>query len=581
MHSLSGCEPVADLLFVGIKPRAAWASSRARLPRSEGTGLSAPSATGTKAAGPRSGWFASLSINVKIMSTVALAALVAMAVGILGLQGQHAASASAQEIYSHNVASIQALGDLRSAVLQGRLTVVNHAVSRDQQTMRRYEQALAGDLQAIEAAFAAYRNSNPATDPAAVDELFADYEAYSQLAEDKLLPASRRNDIVTWQRIRDTELTSLMTEAMQDITAMNANEAAAAAENAAAAQSSYESHRTISIALLAVGLLLAIGAGIFVARGIVTSLKRVQSVCESLAEGDLTRTAGLNGRDEPGRMGRALDTAILHLRETVSTIGASAVALAGAAEQLTTVSSQLQSGAADAATRANAASHGSEQVNAGVQSIAAGAEQMSASITEIASNAGRAAQVAQQAMGVAQRTTDEVAQLGSASAEIGDVVRLITSIAEQTNLLALNATIESARAGELGKGFAVVAGEVKELAQQTARATEEITSRIAAIQTSSGSAADAISEITAVIQQISDYTTTIASAVEEQTATTAEMSRSVADAAANSGEVAGTVSGVAEVATATATGASTTQQAAADLTRLSNQLTNLVNGFRH
>ncbi|MGK5680135.1 methyl-accepting chemotaxis protein [Actinoplanes sp. URMC 104] len=543
--------------------------------------MSQTDATARPAAGRRLGWFADLSINVKILSTLALAALVAMVVGIVSLQGLRAASGTAQDLYSHNVISIQALGNLRSAVLQAQLTVANHAVSQDKATMGKYEQALAGDLQTIEQAFATYRNSRPATDPAAIDELFADYQAYSQLAKDKLLPASRRNDIVTWQRIRDTELTPLMTEAMQDITRMNAIEADAAAMNAAAAKSSYESRRTTSLILLVAGLLLAMGAGTYVARSIVTSLKKVQSVCVSLAEGDLTRTAGLDGRDEPARMGQALDIAVSHLRHTVTTIGASAVALAGAAQQLTTVSAELQSGATDAATRANAASHGSEQVNTGVQRIATGAEEMNASITEIASNAGRAAQVAQRAMSVAQRTTDEVAQLGSASAEVGDVVQLITSIAEQTNLLALNATIESARAGELGKGFAVVAGEVKELAQQTARATEEITARIGAIQASSGNAAHAIEEITEVIQQISDYTTTIASAVEEQTATTAEMSRSVADAAANSGEVAGTVSGVAEVATATATGANTTQRAAADLTRLSNELTSLVSGFRH
>nr|BFE72401.1 hypothetical protein GCM10020092_057020 [Actinoplanes digitatis] len=189
--------------------------------------------------------------------------------------------------------------------------------------------------------------------------------------------------------------------------------------------------------------------------------------------------------------------------------------------------------------------------------------------------------MSQHGTSVAERTTGEVAELGTASAEIGDVVRLITSIAEQTNLLALNATIEAARAGELGKGFAVVAGEVKDLAQQTAKATEEITARIGAIQASSGTAGHAISQITDVIRQLGDYTTTIASAVEEQTATTAEMSRSVSDAATSSGEVARTVSGVAEIASSTAEGAKSTQQAAADLANMATELTGLVNGFRH
>jgi methyl-accepting chemotaxis protein len=170
--------------------------------------------------------------------------------------------------------------------------------------------------------------------------------------------------------------------------------------------------------------------------------------------------------------------------------------------------------------------------------------------------------------------------LGHASAEIGDVVKLITSIAQQTNLLALNATIEAARAGDSGKGFAVVAGEVKELAQQTAKATDDITDRIAAIQVSSQSAASAVSQIQEVIEQVNEFSTTIASAVEEQSATTAEMSRAVTDAAGGSSQVARALSAVAEVSTATSSSARASRAAADDLAGLANRLNDLVGVFR-
>ncbi len=341
--------------------------------------------------------------------------------------------------------------------------------------------------------------------------------------------------------------------------------------------------RRFSIMLAIGAVLLAALAAFAVARTIVRPIERLRDRMTEIAEGDgdLTQRVRADRDDEAGQLAGAFNQFVDKVATTIRSIAGTAATLTTAAADLTVVSTRLQSSAADVSDRAVTASSASEQVNAGVQSIAAGAEQMSASIGEIASNAAQAAQVAAQAMTAADTTNAQVAELGTASAEIGDVVKLITSIAEQTNLLALNATIEAARAGELGKGFAVVAGEVKDLSQQTAKATEQITARIGAIQASSGSAATTIGDIAGVINRIGEYTTTIASAVEEQTATTAEMTRTVSEAAASSGDVARTVSGVAEVASATADGAGATQRAAGELADLAGDLTRLVNTFRY
>ncbi|GGQ59750.1 methyl-accepting chemotaxis protein [Couchioplanes azureus] len=524
---------------------------------------------------------ADLSVNVKIFAAVLVGTAVSLVVGVVGLIALGQSSEAAQAIYRTNVANVAALGDLQHGMGQARLDLANHALSQDEEHMNTYAAAFAEDLAAVDAAFAAYQGGHRASEAARIADLRSQWDAWATLAREKQIPAGERNDLAAWQETRDKEVIPLFAKINGYVDELTAAESADAARSAKDAESTYRSNRIASICVMVVGAIVALGAGLVLSRQILPPLRKVKEVCERLAAGDLTVTSGLTSRDEPGQMGAALDTAVTGLRETVMTIGGSVATLSAASEELSTVSTQLQSGAGDVAARASTASASTEEVNAGVQAIAAGAEQMRASIAEIAVNAARAAEISQQGLSVAERTNSEVAGLGTASAEIGDVVRLITSIAEQTNLLALNATIEAARAGELGKGFAVVAGEVKELAQQTARATEEITHRITNIQASSGSAAQAIGEITSVIAQIGDYTTTIASAVEEQTATTSEMSRSVAEAAHGSGEVAHTVAGVAEVAGATADGAKATHQAAGDLTRLASDLTRVVEGFRH
>ena len=250
--------------------------------------------------------------------------------------------------------------------------------------------------------------------------------------------------------------------------------------------------------------------------------------------------------------------------------------VASAAEQLNATSQQMSANAEETSAQANVVSEGADQVNKNLQTVATGSEEMSASIKEIAKNAHESAKVATSAVKVAEETNQIVSKLGTSSTEIGQVIKVITSIAQQTNLLALNATIEAARAGEAGKGFAVVANEVKELAKQTAKATEDISRKIETIQTDTKESVDAIGIISGIINQINDISATIASAVEEQNATTNEMARNVSEAARGSGEITKNIAGVAEAAKSTTQGASDSLKAAESLSKMSNELRELV-----
>jgi len=261
----------------------------------------------------------------------------------------------------------------------------------------------------------------------------------------------------------------------------------------------------------------------------------------------------------------------------LGSIGDTAQALASSAEELTAVSQQLTVNAGDTAQQANTASATSEQVSANVNVVAASSEEMMASIREISKSATEAARVAKAAVGIAETTNTTIHQLGTSSAEIGKVIKVITSIAQQTNLLALNATIEAARAGEAGKGFAVVANEVKELAKETARATEEIGQKIEAIQTDTQAAVKAIGEVSQIINQVNDISNVIASAVEEQTATTTEIGRNVTEAAMGTNEIATSISGVAKSAQLTTAGAADAQASARSLSEMAAKLQLLAN----
>ena len=336
---------------------------------------------------------------------------------------------------------------------------------------------------------------------------------------------------------------------------------------------------TLAAAVLAV----VIGASLawVVARGIVRRLHSVRDALQGLADGDLTVRVDVDSADETGQMGEALNEAAGNVAALVREISTTTAALASASQDLETVSASVATASDRASQQADEVTRAAAGVSENVSTVAAGSYEMETAIREISRNANQAAEVAATAVSAAQKTDTAVVSLADSSVEIGNVVRLITAIADQTNLLALNATIEAARAGEAGKGFAVVAGEVKELAQETARATDEISRRADAIRTDSQGAADAIREIGQIVASINDYQMSIASAVEEQTATTNESGRNITEAASGSEQIAAHISGVAASTGEVARGIVQARESIEGLAVLARELSSQVARFRH
>jgi methyl-accepting chemotaxis protein len=343
----------------------------------------------------------------------------------------------------------------------------------------------------------------------------------------------------------------------------------------------YSSARWWVIGVLVGAIAIGLALAFFVAGLISRPVQEVREVAHRIADGDLTGSdVPVRSTDEIGDLAAAMNKMQAKLTKMIVSVSENAQQVANASEEFSAVSQQITTNSEETTAQANVVSNATDQVNRNLQTVATGAEEMSSTIADIAKNATESARVAGQAVKTAESTNVTISKLGISSAEIGQVIKVITSIAQQTNLLALNATIEAARAGEAGKGFAVVANEVKELAKQTAKATEDISQKIAAIQSDTKGAVDAIATIGAVINQISDISSTIATAVEEQSATTNEMSRNVTEAARGSSEITQNIEGVSQAAQGTSSSAHESMKAAQQLAQMSTQLRGLVEQFR-
>lgn len=481
-----------------------------------------------------------VSIEKRLVALIGLGILALAGVGVLAVVLMRGLATHAERLHVLNVEVAIPMDEIRVAAMNDRIYLGQIALSDTDASRLLWQENLAANDQLLAAA-----RKSAATGMEGKFLSFVEFEnAYDEflkVRDDQLLPLASTASEDGGDKFRQFMGSAPVVDAVIEYEKALAgvyqqiNQTITDADRTAAGTVVSSGIAVGIVVLVVIALFAALGSQII--GGVKAAVGALSRSVTAMAEGDMTVEATELSTDELGKVATQINTARASISEILGGVRESSVTVASAAQELGASSEQIASAAEGAAAESGRVASASEQVARSVQTVAAGAEQMSASIREIAKNATEAAQVATRATAVAEQTNGTVAKLGDSSKEIGAVVRTITSIAEQTNLLALNATIEAARAGEAGKGFAVVAGEVKELAQETARATEDIARRVEAIQVDTDGAVAAIAEISEIIATINDYQGTIASAVEEQTATTEEMSRSVAEAATGVGEI--------------------------------------------
>jgi methyl-accepting chemotaxis protein len=551
------------------------------------SGIGSVSRSASTARPVRTGWSRSsvspesllsrLTIRARLALNVGLVLMMAGLIGIVGLRSLSQVATTGAAIYDRGVVPVTSLGMIRADMKDVRIGILNYVTSTTPALKAKHK----GKKEAAEAAYvkdlAAYRPHS--IDPKTLQAMDDAWQTYLQALPALMVYGDQKN-FDAYGRERDAHAIAPSGAADAALMKLTAEEQQAALARRQQAQRQYTSSRTQLTIFMALAMLVAVGGAVVVALSIVVPIRRMRDDLTRVTDGDLSARLDPVGSNELSELGRSIDATVAALRATVSELITSSGQLQDASSGLESTADGMTAAAEESAEQATQVATAADDVSSAVQNMAASSQELEVSVGEIAHSAAEAAGVAAEAVTAAEAAAENVATLGESSREIGNVLKLITSIAEQTNLLALNATIEAARAGDAGKGFAVVAGEVKELAQETARATDDIAKRIEAIQADTGAAITAIDGIGSVIGRISDYQTVIASAVEEQSITARDLARGVNEASSRSSDIAGNVAAVAGSAGRTRTAAGQAQAASTELSTIAGRLGELVRAYR-
>jgi methyl-accepting chemotaxis protein len=554
---------------------------------------------------------ANLSIRAKIIAVIAFMLVAMSGLGLLAVRSMQVINAHTVEIADSWLPSIRVLGELRTDINLFRIALRAHVMAETPEDKAAADKRLAGILVTI-------ANDRKTYEPlvtSAQERLI--YDNWSR-AWDKYMKGVE--GVVDLSRKSVGRIPHEASEAISKTVAVIAAESdeilkkdidlnnAGAATATREAADGYNLAFWIVLGIVMAAIITGVGVGITLVGDVSRGIASIVRPMQALGSGDLT--AEVSHRGEKTEIGAMADTLQVFKEALIakkaadeaaardaeakiergrkvdritsdfeSTIGDIVDTVSSASTQLENSAGTLRSTASRAQELSTVVAAASEEASTNVQSVASATEELSSSITEISRQVQESARMANEAVDQARRTNDRVSDLSKAAARIGDVVELINTIAGQTNLLALNATIEAARAGEAGRGFAVVASEVKALAEQTAKATDEIGQQVSGIQGATQESVGAIKEISGTIEKLSEIASAIAAAVEEQGAATQEISRNVQQAAQGTQQVSANITDVQRGATDTGSASSQVLSAAQSLSNDSDRLKTEVSRF--
>jgi methyl-accepting chemotaxis protein len=551
----------------------------------------------------------SLSIRSKLIAAFAVLLLFLGGLSLVGLRSASTLNGLLVDVETNWLPSVRAASQIDA--LTGRYTtsLLRHILTEDPQMLANVDKDLVDRGQKIDAATKSYEKLISSPEERALYEAFArDWGTLSSVVE-PILALSRKGEKAQALSQYEAKVVAPRRNAsvaLDKIIKLNQDGAEQAAIESKA---TYAQTRAMLIGVGLLAVALSIGLAAMIILSIARGINSVVQPMQALADGDLSVTIPHQGqKTEIGTIANAVqvfkngllrmkaleeETAVARLeaeeqrkagmRQMAAGFEAAVGGIIGmvssSATELQATAQTMTATATETASQSTTVAAAAEEAASNVNTVAAAAEELGSSVQEIGRQVAGSAELAQRAVHEADQTGTLVQELSAAVSRIGDVVGLISNIAGQTNLLALNATIEAARAGAAGKGFAVVASEVKALAEQTAKATNEISGQIAQIQASTGQAVTSIGGITGRIREISGVATSIAAAVEQQGAATQEIVRNVSQAAQGTGEVTSNIAGVAGAAEETGAAAAQVLGAASELSRQSEQLASEVSRF--